>query len=199
MILPNYPELSAEFYAAFVRYVHELSRSSGITGAIRTSVIHEGVENKIKRADEESYEAVQTKEFSAESVISFRDIENVNLGFVVKEAQKIGATMYENMSRHAFETMNDITAKMGQVIDGGGAPLSLDLMYKMLEMMPQEYDDITGRPKTTIITSPQMVPQMVALEKQLADNPLQKKRFADLEIKKRDEFRSREMDRDLAG
>ena len=199
VVLPDYLDLSRELTAAFIRYVRAHSHVGGVAGLLATRIIHEGERQQVKPAGANEFEEVKLYEASTQSNVTFEEVEHITIATILREASKYAKSMHEQMSKHTFDFMNEITSKTGNIVDAGGEPLTLDHLYKFLELMPQEFDPRTGRTTATIVAPPEILPKLLELKSRIQSNVTERNRFAELEIRKRDEFRSREMDRDLAG
>jgi hypothetical protein len=196
-MLPRIASLEAEFSDALTRYVQQRSRSDGLLREIRAHVIHEGAASTIQRSPTDS-EKTEMFAAQAETTMRFDEIEAVDMNYIIKKANEIAEHFGRKFSESLFQTMDDATAKTGQRVDARGAPLTNEAIMKMLSMMPIEFEK-SQHGDITIVTAPEMLPRFQMLERELNENPELRKKMNDLMDQKRNEFREREINRNLAG
>ncbi|WP_316179995.1 MULTISPECIES: hypothetical protein [unclassified Bradyrhizobium] len=137
-------------------------------------------------------------EASAETIMPFSEIEEVSLSYILGKADEIAAQFERHFSSHLFTTMDEATKRTGLRFDGAGRPVSIDAIIDALSMMNIEFDE-HGNPSISIVTSPEMAKSFARLEHEFHRNSELRKRWDDMIEKKRDEFRTREINRNLAG
>jgi hypothetical protein len=196
-MLPRIAKLDKEFYDAIRAYIQARSRSRGILSEISSHVIHEGTSNSISRGPSEN-EPTKMFEAGAETQFHFDDIESVDENYIVNKADELADQFERQFSTHLFETMDDVTKKTGLRYDGGGRPLTNDALIEALSGMNMEFDE-SGKPAISIVAAPAMAATFQRLEAEMEENPVLRKRWDDMIEKKRDEFRTREINRNLAG
>ena len=196
-MLPRIASLESEFTDALQRYVQLLSRSDGLMREIRAHVIHEGTASAIQRSP---VDTEKTKMFVAEAEATMRldEMENVDVNYILSKAAEIAAQFGRKFNESLFQTMEDATAKTGQRVDARGTPLTNEIIMEMLSKMSIDFEK-SQHGDITIVTAPQMLPRFQALERELNDDPELRKRMNDLMDQKRNEFREREINRNLAG
>jgi hypothetical protein len=196
-MLPRIASLDSEFSDALTSYVRQRSRRDGLIREIRSHVVHEGAASAIQRSPTDSE---KTKMFAAEAetTMHFDDIESVDVNYIIGKANEIADQFGRQFSQSIFQTMDEATAKTGQRVDARGSPLTNDLIIEMLSKMPIDFEK-SPHGDLSIVTSPQMVPRFQALERELDANPELRKKMNDLMDEKRNEFREREINRNLAG
>lgn len=160
-------------------------------------MIHEGAAKVIQRSTTNSDE---TKMFAAnaETTMHFDEIESVDVIFIMKKAEEIAEQFARQFSQHLFHIMDEVTAKTGQRVDAQGTPLTNEVIMEMLSKMQIDFEK-SPHGDLMIVTAPQMAQRFQALERELNENPELSKKMNDLMEKKRDEFREREINRNLAG
>lgn len=196
-MLPRIAALDRDFNNAFKNYVQLRSRQSPILNEIKSHVIHEGKSSAIRRGPQDS-EHTEMFEATVETKLDFKDIEAVNISFVIAKANEISKQFERQFSMQLFKTMEETTKKTGQNIDARGAPLTNDLLFEMFSRMHIDFESSQDG-DLTIVTSPQMAPKFQKLELEMIENPEIRKKWNQMMEKKRDEFREREINRNLAG
>jgi hypothetical protein len=164
---------------------------------IASHVIHEGTSNSISRGLLEN-EPTKMVEAGAETKIDFAEIESVDANYILNKANELADQFEQQFSTHLFKTMDEATKKSGLRYDGGGKPLTHEALMEALSQMYIDFDKL-GNADVSIVTSPAMAATFHKLEAEMEEDPALRKRWDDMMEKKRDEFRTREINRNLAG
>jgi hypothetical protein len=196
-MLPRIASLESEFNDALMTYIQQRSRRDGLIREIHGHVIHEGATTTIQRSPTDSE---KTKMFAAEAetAMGFDEIESVDANYIIGKANEIAEQFKRQISENLFQTMDDATEKTGQRVDARGTPLTNELIMEMLSKISIDFEK-SPHGDLSIVTAPQMVPKFQALERELNENSELRKKMNDLMDKKRNEFREREINRNLAG
>jgi hypothetical protein len=196
-MIPRIAKLDKEFNEAVRAHIQARSRRRGILNQIASHVIHEGTSNSISRGPSEN-EPTKMFEAGAETKIGFDEIQSVDLTYILNKANEIADQFERHFSTHLFETMDDVTKKTGLRYDGGGKPLTNDALIEALSGMHMDFDK-SGNANISIVAPPAMAATFQKLEAEMNEDPALRKRWDDMMEKKRDEFRTREINRNLAG
>jgi hypothetical protein len=196
-MLPRIANLDREFVNAVQNYVRTHSRESQLLKEIRAHVIHEGHASAIRRSADELEHAKMT-EAAAETTMAFAEIDNVDSDYVLAKANDISSQFQKHMSQHLFETINEVTEKTGLRADAKGQGLTNDLLIELFSKMQMNFER-SQHGDVTIVASPQMIPTFQKLERQMQEDPQMKKKWDDMIERKRNEFREREINRNLVG
>lgn len=196
-MLPRIGALELEFDDALAHYVRSRSRRDGLMREIHGHVIHEGGATGIQRTPNE-FEKTEMVAAQAEAKISFAEIESLDANYIIKLANEIADQFGRQLSQNLFKTMDQATAKTGQRVDGRGTPLTNELIMEMLSKMPINFEK-SPHGDVSIVVAPQMLPRLEALERELNEDPALRSKMDALMDKKRNEFREREINRNLAG
>lgn len=178
-------------------YIRARSRSKGILNQISSHIIQEGRSNSIERNPLDT-EFTKMKEASAEVTMAFADFEFADLDYILSKANDISDQFENHFSTHLFETLDDVTKKTGLRYDGAGRPITNEAIIEALSAIQMDFDEF-GNPNISIVTSPAMAASFQKLQAEFDSNPALQKRWNEMIEKKRDEFRTREINRDLAG
>jgi len=196
-MLPRIARLDEEFGDAIRAYIQARSRRRGILNQIASHVIHEGASNSISRSPLDN-EPTKMVEAGAEARIGFDEIESVDANYILNKANEIADQFERHFSTHLFETMDDVTKKTGLRYDGGGRPLTNDALIEALSQMNIDFDQ-SGNANVSIVAPPAMAATFQKLHAEMDKDPVLRKRWDGMMEKKRDEFRTREINRNLAG
>lgn len=104
----------------------------------------------------------------------------------------------KQLSLNLFRTLDEVTTKTGQVVDGRGAPMSNEMMMEMFSKMTIDFEK-SPHGDLTIVVAPQMASRLQSLDRELYEKPDLRRKMNELMDKKRNEFREREINRNLAG
>ncbi|MBX3521912.1 MAG: hypothetical protein KF807_01760 [Xanthobacteraceae bacterium] len=183
---------------ANARFMRRLTRQDGILSQISAHIIHEGRATAIVRQDL-SVDKTEMVSNEASTELSFSEIENITADAIIAKLVEMARQFREQATTHLLNTMNKVTSETGQVYDAKGKPLTNEAIFEMLEMMPIDFEKNKNVGDLVVLTAPAMMPVFQKLEEEMKANPeLRKKHQAILE-KKRDEYRTREINRNLVG
>jgi|ERR1700709_1203788 hypothetical protein len=196
-MLPRIAKLDEDFKAAITAYIQRRSRRSPMLSQIAMHVIHEGRSNTISRSATET-ETTKMFEASAATTMSFDEIEAVDSDYVIRKANEIADQFEKQFSQHFFQTLDDVTAQTGFRHDARGQPLTNEAVMEAFSMVHINFEK-SPNGDISIITSPQMADTLQKLQSEFDHNPDLKRRWNSMMEKKRDEFRTREINRNLAG
>lgn len=196
-MLPRIASLDQEFAEAIQNYVRGRARGTQLLREIKAHMIHEGRDSAIRRSTDD-LEHTQIRESSAETMMSFKEIDDVDLGYILMKANEVAVQFEEQMSRHLFQTMDEVTQKTGLRTDAAGKPLTSDLLIEMISKMHMDFEKSqTG--DVSIVAPPEMRSTFERLEREMEENPAAKKKWNAMIEEKRNEFREREINRNLVG
>ena len=134
----------------------------------------------------------------AESNFSAEDILRDGLVGAVNRMRDMGTEIGHQQEAHLFEMANKATAEVGNVIDAGGKPMTLELFIDCIDMISIDFDEETGNPKLpTFYVHPDQGDSVRSLIEESQQNHELKKRFDAVIERKREEWREREDYRQL--
>lgn len=197
LMLSRIAKLDRQFIEAIQSYVQTCSRGTPVLSDIRAHVIHEGKASSLRRSPTE-IEPTAMKEASVETKSSFDEIDKVNIAYVLAKANEIAADFQRQFSSHLFKTIEEVTEQTGQKKDAGGAPLTNDTLIELFSMMQMNFEHSQSG-DITIVTAPGMISTFQRLECEMNENPEIKFRWNRMMEAKRNEFREREINRNLVG
>lgn len=192
------PQLEEELENMVSKFVENAARAyAPVIGEVSRHRLFEGHQSAIVRPSGET-DGTEFREFSAESEIPRDTILYSDLDEIFECFIPVAAAMANDQERMFFEIMHRASQKTGNVVDGGGQPLSHEKILEVLETIQIDFDK-DGNPRMpTMVISPAMAPRI----KELADAPSVKEFEAKQQKiieKKRMEWREREANRTLVG
>lgn len=197
-MLPRIASLERDFSEAIQNYVRSRARGTQLLSEIKAHMIHEGRNSAIRRNPDE-LEHTRIEESIVETIImSFKEIDSVDLDYILAKANEIAAEFEKKMSQHLFRVMDEATQQTGLRTDAGGKPLTHDLLIEMISKMHMDFEKSQAG-DISIVASPQMLPVFERLEREMEENPALKRKWDSVIEEKRNEFREREINRNLVG
>lgn len=192
------PELEEELETLVGKFVENATRiRAPAMGELSRHRVFEGHHSAIVRPSGEEDET-EFREFSAESEIPSKTVLYANLDEILECFIPVAEAMANDHEKMFFETMHQVTEKTGNVVDGGGKPLSHESILKVLETIQIDFDS-DGNPRMpTMMISPAMEPRLKELINDPASKEFEKKQKEIID-RKRLEWRDREANRTLVG
>ncbi len=196
-MLPRIGKIEAQFADFIQHYLRTRSHRTGLLSEIKSHVIHEGRGTAMRRSATE-LELTDMKAASAETEMRNDEIERIDLDYVFRKLNEMSQEFARQMSAHMFEVLDQTTEKTGQRKDARGAPLTNEIIIDLFNSMHIDFErSETG--DVTIVTGTGMASVFERLEREMRESPVLRKKWADMLEKKRDEYRAREANRNLAG
>lgn len=194
MALPRYPALKAELERWFLDIFQAIANKElGPFADAQHLIQHEGTSWVLQREggnrDETEYQ-----EIAVETVLAAADIRHMNINdavmIAVEKAKELGAAQMQ----YHLRTLNAAIEKSGNVVDGQGQPLTLDLLLELLEGMHVSFDESGNAEPLTLIVPPALAPRVRELMIEAEHNESAKARYEQIIERKRAEW-SEEQDR----
>ena len=196
-MLPRIAKLDRQFTEAFQHYVQARSRGSSVLREIKAHVIHEGRDAAIRRSPTD-LEPTKLIRAGVETRMTPQEIESVDLALIVSKANEISAEFERQISQHLFQTLEQVTDQTGLKKDGGGAPLTNEMLIEVFSMMQMNFERSQSG-DVVIVTAPGMAPTFQKLEREMYENAQIRAKWNAMMEQKRNEFREREINRNLVG
>ena len=196
-MLETIPKLEEEFSRLASRFIENAIRARAPAfRQISRHRVWEGRQSTIVRPNGDE-DDTEFHEFSTESEISVDTILYSSLDEILQCFMPVAKAMARDHEKMLFETINQVTARTGNVVHGGQG-LSYDKILEALETIQIDFDADGNPMMPTIIVGPAMEAKM----RELINDPTGKdfqKRQADIIDKKRLEWCAREASRTLVG
>ncbi len=195
--IPVFDDLVRDFNEAFSHRIATATRGSGILSEIDVHAIHEGASATFVSSEGEQRQ-INLNTSEAMTSIRNEEIEQITLEDVMRTIKDLAEQFRKGQTRMLIELMNKTTSEAGNIVDGQGRLLSNELILEAIDKMKHEFDE-AGNPRFSFVVHPDLLPRLAEMEQEYRSNPELRKKHEELLARKRDEFRSREMDRNLAG
>ena len=197
-MLPRFKSIDILFEKAERRFVQQTVRGDGILQRIDGHIIHEGKRTAIRRPDD-SLDETDIVSHGAEIKFGYEEIEGIDLPIVLEKLRSMAEQFKTHRVRYLAETLNAVTQKTGNIHDAKGRPLTVEDIFSMLEKVEINFERNELSGDMTIWASSQMEPVFQRLQREFDASPELQKRWNELMDKKRNDYRAREADRNLAG
>jgi hypothetical protein len=197
-MLPFFPKtaeqrsrLNREFLDQMVK--HKAPMLSGIV----SHFIHEGAHTDIVRPDGTTD---RTKIDKLSGFVELNRIKRSEFDIDILRAKldEIAEQFAEGMSRNMIAAISESADRSGNVVDGGGKPLSPETVLEALDTIEMEFNSDGTYDPPSIIVSPEQARRLA----EMASGPAaasQQKRLDEIMERKLGEYRLREAGRVLAG
>lgn len=160
--------------------------------------LFEGAGMAVQRAtgDLDESKFIENKiEFS----ISYDEVPTLSLNEVLQKLDKAAKEMADQAQKYFYLKINQDLDRLGRTVDRKGKPFTAETILEALQSINIEFDANGKHHDLELHTSPQLEK---AVKKSFADletDPVLKKRYEDLMMQKREEYRVREASRRLVG
>lgn len=141
----------------------------------------------------------ELKQASAEASVRLDEVPNLSFQDRLTKLDEAAREVARQISEHAFGQINEAVERVGNVIDGGGKPLTPDVLLNVYEKIHLDFD-ANGNPRElTMVIPPGMEQRAKEALERLHQDPEYSTRFKKIIDKKRMEWRDRETARRLVG
>jgi len=195
--LPYFHDAEEAFTQTFQLRVQQITRSKGIIAEIKGHIIHEGRESRLIRSSDDQ-DDVEMHVTEAVLTLKYADISKFTIVDALDAAAKLADQFATGQSKALFKTLDEVTTKTGNVVRAGG-PITHDAMFEMLDKMEHEFSGNSATANLVMVIHPDMGPRVAQLAAEFESSRDLKKRHNEIMARKYEQFRTREMDRNLAG
>ena len=194
-MLPTYPRIvDRRSTLNFKRLNDLIVQRAPIYGQIDRHQQFEGAASRITRHDNTDDETEMTKA-TAEMVFERIPLKDYSLAVVDRKLANIADQLAPAFVQTIVRTMDDVTAKTGQVVNGGGKPMTADLLLQVLDTMEHNFSPNGMWSPPSFMGGGNV---SAALSK-IQNDPDFQRRLNELLKRKYDDHIRREADRVLAG
>jgi hypothetical protein len=198
-MLPDCPTLKREVSQRLTALFRQMvNQYLGVVGEAPRSVIHEGRRTAMIR---ESGEVDETPLFQATAgwEIKAAEVPTMTVDGLLERMRNAAKDMAAQISKGSFQSISDAVDKIGNVVDGKGAPFSADLFLNAIEKIQIDFGP-DGKPRLpTLVVGPSQGPDIQRALESFEKDPEQLAKFDKLIEKKREEWLAREASRKLVG
>ena len=123
----------------------------------------------------------------------------MTIDVLVERMRHAAQDMAAQITKSSFQSISDAVDKVGNVVDGKGAPFSAALFLEALEKIQIDFGP-DGKPRfPTLVVAPSKGPQIQRILESLEQDPQLSAQFHKLIEVKKEEWLAREASRKLVG
>ena len=198
-MLPDLPVVKAELQQFYIaEYRASVNKYLGFFALANRNIVVEGEGSAILRPDGTSDDTT-FRVAKSEVTVPFADVPTLNHEKVFGILDKMAEAMAGQISKGAIESIGKAAEDVGNVVKGGGAPLSPDRILEMWGKMHIDFN-AKGEPSMpTIVANPAMVESIGKALEAMDSDPVLRAKRVEIFQRKYEEWRAREADRKLVG
>ena len=197
-MLPRFIKVESRMRELFSDLIFRYSHSaSPIFSQIETYTIQEGRSSASVRGSRKR--TFGMSEAVARSEIKFDDLKTFAEKDFMELARQVASQFLEKKTKDLIRSINKVTEETGNVVDNAGKPLTVDVLFDVLEKMDMDFDENEAPIFPSILIHPDMMDRIKQLATEAEQDPSIKLRHEHLIRRKREKFREREASRKLVG
>lgn len=199
MALPKYPELKNSLEKMLFKYFERQAREElGPFKDVRRFTQHEGrvlIHNTLD--DTDKHKETGYEEAKVEYAITYKEIAGMNAGdvfkLVVAKAKEFGG----EQARLNYKVLDETTKEVGNVVDGGGKPLTVDLFLDTISKIGIGFDKFGNPQMPTLVIPESMEDKYRKLMEEADKDEVAKQRMKDIIAEKKKEYDAEQARRKL--
>ena len=199
-MLPKYADTLPAVRDVMARLVRALATQAAPTiGSVPTYVRHEGGRQSLFRAEEPdaSFEEHQMEKFRASASVTRAQVRTGGFGAVLAWCSEIANQLARAQSQYFFSTVDDVTAKTGNVVNANG-PVTPELLLAAYKQITIDFNRNTGEPNLpTWFLHPSQADSFKVAFEQLRQDPELNAQYTHIINSQRMAWRDREAARRL--
>jgi hypothetical protein len=199
MALPRYPHLKKKLAKMLMDYFEaEARKELGPLQDVRRFTQHEGKILTHNTMDS-SHKNKELKyvEFKSEYKVAYADVPTMGAEGVLKLLQEQAKEFGAQQAKHQYKVISQTSQEVGNVVNNGGNPFSIDSFFEVMEKIQIEFDEF-GKPNMpTMVVSPEGAERAKEVIKQAENDPEVKKRMDELLAKKKKAYDAEQARRKL--
>lgn len=199
MALPKYPELKSSLEKMVLNYFETKAREElGPFKDVRRFTQHEG-RKLVHNTQDDTGKRKETnyKEAKVEYAIKNEDLVKMKpedvLELVTEKAKEFGG----QQARINYQVLDETTKETGNVVDGGGKPLTIDLFLDTVSKISIAFDKFGNPQMPTMVIHPSQEEKYRKLIEEADNDPVAKQRMKDIIAKKKKEYDAEQASRKL--
>ena len=139
------------------------------------------------------------QEMKVEQVINSSELEGMNHEMILEKNNTMAEEMAEEQKKLFYRVIRETAEEVGNVVSGDGEPVSIDLLFQMLENVSQDFDEAGNPDELTLVASPEIYASIVKVISQASADPATNRRYNEIIERKREAWRVRESNRKWVG
>lgn len=184
-MLMNYFETEARKELGPLQDVRRFTQHEGKT------MVHNTMDNSHKNKE------LKYVEFKTEYKVAYADVPKMGAGGVLKLLQEQAKEFGAQQAKHQYKVISQTTEEVGNVVNNGGKPFSIDSFFEVMEKIQIEFDEFGNPNMPTMVVSPEGAERAKEVIQEAENNPEVKKRMEELLAKKKEEYDAEQARRKL--
>lgn len=198
-MLPDLPNLKRDIQRTLGRYLQrQVDARLGVFSQSPKHMIHEGDRMRTIRADGSKDES-DLQKASAELTLKSDQIPALSVEERIKKLDNMAEQIARQMTEHMFGSLGATLEKAGQVVERKGKPFDAEAIFEALEKIQLDFDRTGNIQNLSIVVPPLLLPNAKKAFEQIQSDPLLQKRYEEIIVRKRLEYRDRKAARKLVG
>ena len=197
-MLPDFPELKKELNDRLAMHVKAEASNDPLLAAFPSFVIHEGRRAELTRSDGTSHQMNFDNPMSARTTVSAADVRTKGGKAALEAAREIAAQLQQAMAERAVASLQEAVEAIGNSLDGGGRPLSAEMILEMWDKMELSFDADGNWEQPTLLIHPNLEARAAEAYRRILNEPELRARRDAIVNRQRREWRVREARRKLA-
>ncbi|MGW1324264.1 hypothetical protein ACWD64_17220 [Streptomyces antibioticus] len=197
MTLPLYPKLKIELEDWFMEvFKGAVQKELGVFSESPHFIQHEGTSHSYETVDGEERET-DYHSMTAEIPMSSIDVADRRLDEILLLLIEKGEEFGRRQAQFHFGRLNEIIEQAGNVIDGKGQKLTLDLLLKTIEQVHISFDEDENPRMPTMVMHPDMAPRIQEIIREVEADETAQEKFHEVMTRKLGEWREEQNRRKL--
>jgi len=199
-VLPDLPKLKTDITQLFhMIFKNRVNAYLGVVGEVPRYIIKEG-NNPVTLRPDASRDETKLKAASAVTDFKAEELPDLSVEQRVDRLDVAAREMADQISSHAFATINEAVDRVGNVVDAKGKPFGTEALFEVLEKIHLDFEeDGIKHKEITVVFSPELTPRFKETLEKIQLDPALRERHKEIIDKKRMEWRAREAARKLVG
>jgi hypothetical protein len=195
-VLPDFPKSKGELLRLVAKRIASLEKEQHpILAQIKTFTQHEGVSIQFDQVDF-GKKTQQAEEQLISVEIRFDDVPTLTGESLDKKIRFLAEQSGAQKMKALFARIEEATEQTGQRLNANGKPIDARMLLDMIDMGEVGFDR-TGKPTSSFIVHPNMIPALKRASEEVENDPELKRRLESINSRQRQQWIDRENRRKL--
>jgi hypothetical protein len=195
-MLPDFPSLKDEVLKIISAKLRQrVDTGDPVLAELRKFTQHEGTQMKYAAHGGETHQE-GAEGIGAHFEVAITDVPDLFGEKLDAKLEEIAQELISQSARVFFKKLAESCEKAGTSFDGGGKPVSPEMLLEMESRMQVEFRS-DGRPSHSIIIHPDMFPAVKKVTEEIENDPELKRRRTEILKRQREAWVARESNRKL--
>jgi hypothetical protein len=198
-MLPDFPALKKELKDLLFGQIPALTdKYMGAFSGMRKTVFQEGNLSAVVREDGKE-DPIEMQQMSGNIEVKYDQLRKRTIIDIKRQIHSIAEEIAPQTVNQILSELRKATDKSGNVVDMKNSPFSIEAFFQMLEKIEIDFNE-SGEPDLEnyrIVVGEALIEQVRNVMSESENNPEHKKRFRQIMIIKKEEWRAKEANRKL--